>query len=278
MYLRSLHFIPGHRPDFLQKIDMLPADGFVIDLEDAVSAASKKQATKIVFDYLAGRTAWGLKPIFLRVNPIDSATFPEEKELFEHFPNIGAIFPKVIGPDDFMIRKAEFGLRPDSACIALIEDPAGLASAGALVRDCHPDGLALGLEDFFSRSIHQHDQLDALAAAIRTRIALAAISGDIPCFDTISLDLEGGECFLQDCCQAKSCGMTGKFTIHPRQIVPCNKVYGVETEQWEEAKAIADHFGAAPPCGYVPWRGKLLSPPKVAKAIFTATHINEIPT
>jgi citrate lyase subunit beta / citryl-CoA lyase len=272
MYLRSLHFVPGHRPEFLAKVHSLPADGYIFDLEDAVPSADKRDAVQNIIWFLHDCHTPDCNPIFIRVNAPDSPIAAEEHQLFAQFPKLGVVFPKVRDMDDFNARKVRLGLLADTPCIILFEDPAGLDAVDSLARIGRPAGIGLGLEDFFALSIHPREELQALSTAIRVKIALAAMSAQIPSFDTISLDLGGGVAFMNDCREAKSCGLTGKFTIHPNQIEPCNKVFGMEPGFAEEAAAIAGHFGDKPPCGYVPWNGNLLSPPKVAKAIF-ATKI-----
>ena len=44
--LRSLLFIPGNQPKMLAKASSVSPDAFVLDLEDSVPAAEKKNARK----------------------------------------------------------------------------------------------------------------------------------------------------------------------------------------------------------------------------------------
>ena len=46
---RSLHFVPGGNEKMIQKALTLPADGLILDLEDAVTPDRKAAARPIVF-------------------------------------------------------------------------------------------------------------------------------------------------------------------------------------------------------------------------------------
>ena len=48
MKMRSLLFVPGDRPDRMEKALSLGADALIIDLEDSVSLAAKASARKAV--------------------------------------------------------------------------------------------------------------------------------------------------------------------------------------------------------------------------------------
>src|SRR5439155_20443356 len=61
---RSLLYMPGSNPRALEKARSLPADGLIIDLEDAVAAEAKGDARSIAAPALAGR-ACGRREIAL---------------------------------------------------------------------------------------------------------------------------------------------------------------------------------------------------------------------
>ena len=63
--LRSLLFVPGDRPDRMQKAFAAGADALILDLEDAVAPSAKAEARRHVVDFLR---AVGGNQIFVRVN------------------------------------------------------------------------------------------------------------------------------------------------------------------------------------------------------------------
>src|SRR3546814_11065127 len=70
MKLRSLLFVPGDRPERMEKALRTGADALILDLEDSVTAEKKPEAREAVRAFLksAGRTV----ALFVRINPLDS--------------------------------------------------------------------------------------------------------------------------------------------------------------------------------------------------------------
>ena len=76
MRLRSLLFVPGDRPERMEKALDLGADALILDLEDSVAPANKAAARGMVADFL-GR-ADRRCALFVRINPAGSADSDED--------------------------------------------------------------------------------------------------------------------------------------------------------------------------------------------------------
>ena len=76
MKLRSLLFVPGDRPDRVQKASASGADAVILDLEDAVAIASKATARREV----AALLRHGPRPVpyLVRVNALSSGLLSED--------------------------------------------------------------------------------------------------------------------------------------------------------------------------------------------------------
>lgn len=91
--LRSLLFVPGDRPDRMEKALGLGADVLILDLEDSVSLAAKPGARTAVAEFLRRpRTA----TLYVRVNPLDSGLIDDD---------LAAVL--TAGPDGLLLPKAE---------------------------------------------------------------------------------------------------------------------------------------------------------------------------
>src|SRR5262249_20488062 len=66
---RSLHFVPGGNEKMIQKALGLPADGLILDLEDAVTADRKAATRPIVRGWLE-TLDFGSRERWIRMNPI----------------------------------------------------------------------------------------------------------------------------------------------------------------------------------------------------------------
>src|SRR5947208_15780098 len=68
---RSLLYMPGSNARALDKAKTLPADGLILDLEDAVAPEAKDTARKQVSDAVKAG-GFGSREIFIRVNALDT--------------------------------------------------------------------------------------------------------------------------------------------------------------------------------------------------------------
>ena len=94
MKLRSLLFVPGDRPDRMEKAKGLEADALILDLEDSVAFARKADARLAVAEFL--RRTRGAHQRFVRINALDTELADQDLEA-------------VIGeqPDALVLPKAE---------------------------------------------------------------------------------------------------------------------------------------------------------------------------
>src|SRR3546814_1413225 len=75
MKLRSLLFVPGDRPDRMEKALHSGADALILDLEDAVASEAKPEARKTVAAFLEANASAAL---WVRINPLDGGERSEE--------------------------------------------------------------------------------------------------------------------------------------------------------------------------------------------------------
>src|SRR5207245_6922979 len=68
---RSLHFVPGGNEKMIQKALTLPADGLILDLEDAVTP-DRKAATRPIVRRWLETLDFGPRERWVRMNPIFS--------------------------------------------------------------------------------------------------------------------------------------------------------------------------------------------------------------
>ena len=96
MRLRSLLFVPGDRPDRMEKAHHTGADALILDLEDAVAASAKPAARLAVAAFLHRRED-GPK-LFVRVHPLDSGLILDDLAAAVFAKPDGLVLPKADGP------------------------------------------------------------------------------------------------------------------------------------------------------------------------------------
>ena len=95
MRLRSLLFVPGDRPDRMDKARDAGADAVILDLEDAVAPVHKGQARSNVANFLA--RADKRVRLLVRINALDTAHVEADLKALEKTPPDGYVLPKADG-------------------------------------------------------------------------------------------------------------------------------------------------------------------------------------
>ena len=90
--LRSLLFVPGDRPERIEKALGSGADALILDLEDAVAPANKAAARQAVREALA-RADRPLR-LFVRINPLGSPWLEADLEIIQGLGPDGIVLPK----------------------------------------------------------------------------------------------------------------------------------------------------------------------------------------
>jgi citrate lyase subunit beta/citryl-CoA lyase len=95
MKLRSLLFVPGDRPERLEKAKGLDADALILDLEDSVALTRKADARSAVAEFL-NRTRGALRR-FVRINALDTEFADQDLEAVMRERPDGLVLPKAEG-------------------------------------------------------------------------------------------------------------------------------------------------------------------------------------
>src|SRR6185312_2615182 len=96
---RSLLFMPGSNARALEKAPNLPADGFILDLEDSVAPDAKARAREQIAQALAGK-GFGRREILIRINGLDTPWWREDVAFAAHARPDGILVPKVTSVAD----------------------------------------------------------------------------------------------------------------------------------------------------------------------------------
>src|SRR5882757_5600302 len=152
MRLRSLLFVPGDRPDQMQKALGAEADALILDLEDSVALPSKDQARVHVASFLR-RDSRPL-PLFVRINPLHSGlTDLDLAAVLDAAPD-GLMLPKAEGAESIVELERRMSTMGKSAPRILpiaTESPAAIFRLGEYARVADRlAGLTWGAEDLSS--------------------------------------------------------------------------------------------------------------------------------
>lgn len=253
---RSMLFVPGDRPDRIQKAMATAADLVCIDLEDAVTPAAKDEARDEVTRLLAGGAA-GQRAVAVRLNhPATLAGLADLVALvrWEQWPDL-VVLPKVESPGEAalvvrLLREAGSA----SGVMATIESLAGLRHAAAIAAVSGVAGLMFGGFDFAAEAGVTPAWEPLLLA--RQQIVLAAASSGLPVLDVPYVNFRDTDGLRAEAERVRALGFTGKAAIHPDQVPTINTAFSpTETEiRWARSVLAA----ARSPRGAVAVAGQLV--------------------
>jgi citrate lyase subunit beta / citryl-CoA lyase len=266
MRLRSLLFVPGDRPERMQKALGLGADALILDLEDSVAPANKPAARAAITDFL--RVADRSCRLFVRINPLDSGHLDDDLSVLAGRPD-GLMLPKAEGAASVrsLVDRVDVPILPIAT-----ETPAALFRLGeyADVAD-HLAGLTWGAEDL-PAAIGAAASRDESGAYLppyqvaRSLTLFAAAAAGVPPIETVYPNIKDEAGLRRIAEAAARDGFTGMMAIHPAQVPVINAAFTPSPEAVAHARAVVAAFDAAPGAGALQLDGKMIDAPHLKQA------------
>lgn len=271
MRLRSLLFVPGDRPDRMEKARNADADALILDLEDAVAPPRKAEARRQVADFLARpRTV----PLFVRINPPARAEAGEDlSAIMPHAPD-GIVLPKAEGGasladldrwlttlDDTKARILPIATETPRAVFALS------GYGGATERLC---GLTWGAEDLSAAIGAVAREADGRFTPpfemVRALALFAAHAAGVPAIETVFPDLKDEAGLAAYAARGRRDGFSGMLAIHPAQVPVINAAFTPAPGEIAWARRVTEAFDTAGGAGVVTLDGRMLDAPHLKQA------------
>jgi len=254
--LRTALFVPGNRPDRIDKAFNTEADVIIIDLEDAVPLSEKEISRSKVREKAA---QYADRMILVRINALGSQFIEGDLEEAIVEGVKGIMLPKVERADDIhainklLLEAEKKRFLPEGSIhlFPLIESAAAVQHVYDIVSaKTEPEriySVAFGAADYtLDMGIEMTTGGTELFYA-RSRISIACRAAGIsPPIDTpFMIDLNDMEALITDAKRAKELGFQGKLVIHPKQIEPCNRIFSPSPEEIAKAEKIVQAFEEA---------------------------------
>jgi len=245
---RSVLYMPGSNARALEKARELPADGLILDLEDAVAPEAKAAARDAVVKAVS--TGFGDREVLVRMNGLDTRWWVEDLDAVAAARPDAVLVPKISDPgqlQDLAARIVDIGTDPRVRVWAMMETPlamlnVGAIAAAALDSETRLAGFVMGTNDLAkdTRARIVPGRAPMLPWLMSCVAAARAYGLDI--LDGVYNDLGDAEGFVAECQQASDLGFDGKTLIHPRQIEPCNAAFSPSTEEVVTARKMIAAF------------------------------------
>lgn len=271
MRMRSLLFVPGDRPDRMEKALGLGADALILDLEDAVAPGAKADARWHVASFLkanAGANLW------VRINPLDGPEADRDlAAVLGHHPK-GIVLPKAEGGAsvaELARRLTERGNVTAQILAIATETPAAMFQIGTYGGAKRLAGLTWGAEDLpaaigASTSREEDGRFTPPYELARSLCLFGAAAAGVAPIETVYpafRDLDGLAAYAG---RARRDGFTGMMAIHPDQVPVINKAFTPSEAEIAHARAVVAAFEANPEAGALSLDGRMIDRPHLVQA------------
>lgn len=227
--IRSLLYVPGNTPRFLEKAAGRGADAIIVDLEDAVPEDAKTAARDGLAHWLPRLRAGGAQ-VFVRVNMgarlrEDAVAAARAGADAIYVPKVNAVAQLTELDDLLRAEGSSMGVVP------LIEDAQGLLNAQALAQGPRVIALSVGGEDL-ATSMGAQPTPDVLrlpklmvhyAAKAAGRLSFGLIRSTADFTDHDAIRAAGRE--------ARAFGFDGATCIHPALVPLLNEAFAPTADE-----------------------------------------------
>lgn len=248
---RSTLILPVNIPRFVEKAYARGADAIVFDLEDAIPAAEKANARKLVKDALPLGARGGAE-VLVRINnspehleaDVDAAVHPgldgitlPKAETAEQLQRLDAHIARL---------ERERGIAPGHIKLSLIiETPRGLLNLEQIASACErvvtmsvgPEDycLELGVEPSADGSELQYPVARLVTVGKALGVQPTGLLGSIAEFRDLAA-------FEASALRARKLGCEGASCIHPDQVAILNRVFSPAPDKVEYARRVVEAF------------------------------------
>jgi len=246
---RSVLYMPGSNSRALEKAKSLPADGLILDLEDAVAPDAKEEARGLVVEAVRAG-GYGSRELIIRTNGLDTE-WGEADVLAAATSGADAILlPKVETKKQIVRCKKlmkQAGAPKDMTIWCMMETPKGILNANKIAgAHRRVECLVMGTSDL-AKDLHAEHTKERLP--MLTSLGLCLLAGrshGCAVIDGVHLDLQDDEGHAISCRRGAELGFDGKTIIHPKQLAVANEAFAPsEKELAWSAKIIEAHAAAA---------------------------------
>jgi citrate lyase beta subunit len=221
--------MPGSKQRALEKARGLPADGLILDLEDAVGIAEKETARGLVAETVR-RRPFARREVIIRINGLDT-----------QWGEADLAMAASVGPDTILVPKVENAATvqavaarlatlgaPESTSIwAMMETPLAMLNAPEIAASSpRLSCLVMGTNDLVKELHAEHTETRTPVVTALGLCVLAARAYGLAILDGVCNAIRDEDSLRASCLQGRAMGFDGKTLIHPAQIAVTNEVFG----------------------------------------------------
>lgn len=268
--MKSYLFVPGDRPDRMEKALSSGADAVILDLEDSVAPEKKVAAREEVVAFLAQPRSL---PLFIRINPLAAQGHDDLQAIAPHAPD-AVVLPKAEGGvsvAELDARLTALGNSKTRVVPIATETPRAVFALGSYAGAPRLTGLTWGAEDLPAaigaiRAREEDGRFTPPYEMLRSLTLFAAHAAGVAAIETIYPDFRDEAGLAAFAVRARRDGFTGMLAIHPAQVPVINAAFQPTPEELAHARRVVAAFAQASQAGAVQLDGKMLDAPHLTSA------------
>ena len=249
---RSVLYMPGSKERALEKARSLPADGLILDLEDAVGIAEKETARGLVAEAVR-RRPFGKREVIIRINGLDTQWGGADLEMAAFMGPDAILVPKVenaAAVQAVAARLATLGAPERTRIWAMMETPLAMLNAPEIAASSpRLSCLVMGTNDLVKELHAEHTQTRTPVVTALGLCVLAARAYKLSILDGVYNAIKDEERLRASCIQGREMGFDGKTLIHPAQIAVTNEIFGPSEAELDLARRYVEAFRKAEAAG-----------------------------
>ena len=248
---RSMLYVPGCNPQYLEKARSLQVDSIILDLGAPILLSAKETSRENVVSALK-QGGYGNREVVVRVNDLESAWGYDDIRAVANLGADAILFSNIENAED-----VEKGIAALDACgntdipiMVMIESPLAVLHAEEIAKSSDRIACMIMATSDLISDLHARPTLDR--TAIRTSLSwvvLAARAYGRAVIDGIHSDLKDTQAFEFACRVGRDMGFDGKSLVHPMQLAYANDAYTPKPAEVENAKEIIAALTAANEAG-----------------------------
>ena len=241
MIVRSFIFVPTHSEKMMRKAQNFPADGVILDLEDAVAPEEKENSRKRLSDLFA-ELDYGPRNVFIRINAFDTPWGREDAIVVSRLQPDAVVIPKVKDYRDLEMAHEVLGNLP---LVAMIETPQAILNLRNIAQCRRLIGFFFGAADLTGELNMELTRFREELIYFMSVTVTVARAHNLFVLDTPAFDLQDQEALERQVKFARTMGFDGKTAIHPSQLEIINKIFSPSSEEIVWAKRVKEVFEEA---------------------------------
>jgi citrate lyase subunit beta/citryl-CoA lyase len=257
---RTYLFVPGNRPDRLDKAVASEADAVIFDLEDAVAPADKPAAREAVSAWLRDHPAQRDR-VLVRINDESTGWFDDDVAALARAEVRGLMVPKAERAAS--LGRIHAALPADGYLIALVETARGLLDVDRVAAASGVQRLAFGTLDYAVDLDLSGDERGLIEPSTRMALVSRAAGIGSP-IAGVTPDIQDEARLLADFAFARAFGFGAKLCIHPKQVTAIHRALTPTAAEVDWARRVL--AAAASSQGAVQLDGKMIDRPVILKA------------